>query len=102
MSPFSQTARTIPWTELPPANPDSPLAAEWEAYRREVGRLLAEGQEGKFALIKGDEIVGIYDTWDEARRTGLEKYLREPHTVRPILSQEPVIRGPLSFRLWQR
>jgi len=98
MSPFPQTARTIPWTELPPADPNEALAAEWETYRREVGRLLAEGQEGKFALIKGDEIIGIYDTWDEARRIGLEKYLLQGHMVRPILSREPVIRGPLSFR----
>lgn len=102
MSPFPKTARTIPWTELPPADPNSPLAAEWETYRREIGRLLAEGQEGKFALIKGDEIIGIYEKWDEARRVGLEKYLLQPHVVRPILSREPLIRGSLSFRLWQR
>ncbi len=102
MYPFPQTARTIPWTELPPADPNEALAAEWETYRREVGRLLAEGQEGKFALIKGEEIIGIYDTWDEARCVGLEKYLLQGHMVRPILSREPVIRGPLSVRLWQR
>jgi hypothetical protein len=102
MYPFPETARTIPWTELPPANPDEALAAEWETYRRELGRLLSEGQEGKYVVIKGDEIIGVYDTWDEARRVGLERYLLEGHMVRPILSQEPVIRGPLSFRLWQR
>jgi hypothetical protein len=102
MYPFPQTARTIPWTELPPADPNEALAVEWETYRREIGRLLAEGQEGKFALIKGEEIIGIYDTWDEARRVGLEKYLLQGHMVRPILSREPVIRGPLSVRLWQR
>jgi hypothetical protein len=102
MYPFPQTSQTIPWTELPPADPNSPLAAEWETYRREVGPLLAEGQEGKFALIKGEEIIGIYETWDEARRAGLEKYLLEPHTARPILSREPLIRGPLRLRLWQR
>ena len=95
---FPQSANTIPWTELPPADPNSPLAAEWETYRREVGRLLAEGQEGKHALIKDDQIIGIYETWDEAREAGLEKYLLQPHCVRPILSREPVIRGPL-FRL---
>jgi hypothetical protein len=95
---FPQTAKTIPWTELPPAQPDSPLAAEWETYRREVGRLLAEGHEGKFALIKGDEIIGIFLTREEARQVGLDKYLLQPHTVRPILSREPVIRGPLFYR----
>lgn len=98
---FPKTAQTIPWTELPPANPHSPLAAEWETYRREVGRLLAEGQEGKYALIKGDEIIGIYDTWDAAREAGLEKYLLQPHVVRRILSREPLIRGPLFFRSCQ-
>jgi hypothetical protein len=98
MFPFPQTARTIPWTELPPADPNESLAAEWETYRRELGRLLAEGQEGKYALIKGNEIIGIYETWDEARRIGLEKYLLQGHMVRPILSREPVIRGPLLFR----
>lgn len=102
MFPFPQTARTIPWTELPPADANEALAAEWETYRREVGRLLAEGQEGKYALIKGEEIIGIYETWDEARRVGLEKYLLQGHMVRPILSREPVIRGPLRLRLWQR
>ena len=102
MLPFPYPAITIPWTELPPANPDSPLAAEWETYRREVGRLLAEGQEGKYALIKGEEIIGIFETWGEARRVGLEKYLLDGHIVRPILSREPVIRGPVNLRLWQR
>lgn len=99
MFPFPKTAQTIPWTELPPADPNSPLAAEWETYRREIGRLLEEGLEGKCALIKGDEIIGIYETWDEARSAGLEKYLFEAHMIHPILSREPVIRGPLFFRL---
>ena len=97
---FPQTAKTIPWTELPPAQPGSPLAVEWETYRREIGRLLAEGQKGKFVLIKGDEIIGIFDTWDEARRVGLEKYLLQPHMVHPILADEPVIRGPLFLHSW--
>jgi hypothetical protein len=96
---FPQTAVTIPWSELPPADPNSLLAAEWETYRHEIGRLLAEGQEGKCVLIKGDEIIGIYDSWDAAREAGLEKYLLQPHMVHPILSREPVIRGPLFFHL---
>src|SRR5207247_2194922 len=52
--------RTIPYTELPPAQPGNPLATEWELFRREVGRLLAEGHEGKTVLIKDDNIIGIY------------------------------------------
>ena len=36
---------TIHYTELPEDTPDSPLYQEWNTYRREVGRLLAEGHE---------------------------------------------------------
>src|SRR5438105_12802389 len=39
---------TIPSTQLPAAAPDSPLRTEWDFYRRIVGRLLAEGHEGKW------------------------------------------------------
>ena len=42
---------SIPHTELPAAKPCEELATEWNTYRREVGRLLAEGQDGKFVLI---------------------------------------------------
>ncbi len=89
---FPKGSSTIPWTELPPATPGSALEAEVETYRREVGRLLAEGQEGKYVLIKGAEIVGIYETWEEAQQVGLDRYLLEAHMVRPILSREPVLR----------
>jgi hypothetical protein len=90
-----QTAQTIHWSELPPAEPGSPCATEWETFRREVGRLLAEGHEGKFALIKGNEIVGIYDTWEAGQEAGLERYLLDAHLIQPILTREPILRGPM-------
>jgi hypothetical protein len=52
---------SIPCTDLPPARTDSPLFAEWNAYRREVGRLLAEGRQGQFVLIKAERIVALFD-----------------------------------------
>src|SRR5262245_47362761 len=96
-----ETGQTIPWTELTPAQPGSPLAREWETYRREVGRLLAAGEEGRYALIHGDDIVGIFDTWDEAREAGLNRYLLQAHMVRPILSREPLLRVSRFFRQCQ-
>lgn len=95
---FPRTSRTIPCADLPAAQPDSLLAAEWETYRREVGRLLAEGLEGKFALIKGNQIIEVFDSWEAARQAGLDRYLLQPHMVHPILSREPVLRGPGFFR----
>lgn len=83
---------TIHYTELPEARPGDVLFHEWNTYRREVGRLVAEGHERRFVLIKDDTIVGVYDTWDAARAEGLERYLLNPFFVKQILSREPLLR----------
>jgi hypothetical protein len=89
---------TIPYTELPEAKQDSPLCHEWQFYRREAGRLLAEGHEGRFILIKGEQIIGIWDTHDEARAVALQKYLMQPCLIHQVRSREPVVR--MSRRFW--
>jgi hypothetical protein len=86
--------RTIHYTELPEANPASPLQHEWNCYRRAVARLLAEGHAGRFVLIKGEVIVGIWNTEAEAETVGLQKYLLQPFLVHRIQEREPILRGP--------
>jgi hypothetical protein len=83
---------TIRYTELPELAPGEVFRDEWDTYRREVSRLLADGQEGKFVLIKGRQIIGLYDTWDTARLAGLGLYLMEPFLVQKILSEESIFR----------
>jgi hypothetical protein len=90
--------QTIHYTELPEGSADSPIAREWNVYRREVGRLLAEGHEGKWVLIKGEEIIGIWDSRDEARAVALERYLMQPVLIHQVLTREPVLRGPIWLR----
>lgn len=94
------TGKTIPYTELPPADPDDPDGADWETYRREVGRLLAEGHEGKAVLIHGGEIVALFPTWEEAARHGSRHFPLEPTLAQVIRSQEPLIRGPIWLHAW--
>lgn len=91
LPPYEPT-RGVHYTELPEAKPGEPLAEEWNTYRREVGRWLAEGLEGRHVLIKGKEILGIYDTSEEAREVGLKRYLLEPFFVHPIRPEEPFLR----------
>jgi hypothetical protein len=79
----------IPFTALPADNSNEPLAQEWNVYRREIGRLLAEGHQGRFVLIKGEEIVDLFDDWSAARQAGLKRYLREPFFVHAIREVEP-------------
>ena len=81
---------TIPCTELAEAPPDSPLATEWNYYRREVGRLLAEGNQGKWVLIEGERIIGIWDTYEEANQARAS--LGRPVVLKQILEREPLLR----------
>jgi hypothetical protein len=75
------------YTELP-ATPSGRHDPEWETYRREVGRLIAEGYEGKHILIKNETIIGIYDTDGEAKTEGYRRYLREGFLVHQIQTWE--------------
>jgi hypothetical protein len=89
---------TIHYTELPAPQPDSQLFQEWNFYRREVGRLLAEGLEGRFLLIKGEKIIGIWDTEEEAEAVALQKYLMQPCLIHQVRSREPLV--CMSVRFW--
>ena len=80
----------IHYTELPPSQSGSQRKEEWETYRREVGRLIAEGYEGKCILIKNESIIGIYDTMDEAKDEGRRRYLLQGYLVHRIQTWERV------------
>jgi hypothetical protein len=88
----TRSPTSIHYTELPPSTGGQPLDAEWETYRREVGRLLAEGNEGKHVLIKGETIIGIYDTDDEAMDEGRRRYLLQGYLVHQIQTWERLYR----------
>ena len=83
---------TIHYSELPAAAPDSPLVLEWNTYRREVGRLLAEGHEGCHVLIKGEQILGIWKTRAEAMAAGYRLFLGQCFLVHQVQQREPILR----------
>ena len=83
---------TIHYTELPARPPGERGATEWNFYCREVGRLIAEGQEGRWVLIKGEEIIGIWDTEAEVDRVRIERFLLQDVLMKQILTREPVFR----------
>jgi hypothetical protein len=92
---------TIPYTELPDSLPDSPIKTEWDFYRRHVRQLLVEGHEGKWLLIKNEQIVGIWDTEAEANDVRVQRFLMQPVLMKQILSREPILRIGYN-RLWRR
>jgi hypothetical protein len=65
------------------------LEAEARTYRREVERLLAEGHAGRHALIKGDEVISVWDTQRDALQAGREKFGLEDIAVVRIDERDP-------------
>jgi hypothetical protein len=59
-------------------------AKEIATYLRELPRLLKERHKGRHALIKGDEILSIWDTEGDAIQAGCEKFGLEPIFVKQI------------------
>jgi hypothetical protein len=92
---------TIHWTELAEATPGSRIATEWNFYRKQVGRLLAQGHEGKWLLIKGEEIIGIWGTEQQAKALQTQRFLMQDVLLKQICEREPIIRGGGYHRAWR-
>ena len=65
-----------------------PFEKELNVYDANLIDLLAN--EGKFVLIFGDEIGGIFDDYEEALKAGYEKYGLESFLVKQINRNEPI------------
>ncbi len=57
---------------LPPVFPTTlqPLAGEIHTFFRELPRLLDDGHGGRFAVVKGDAVHGVWDTQRDAIQYG--------------------------------
>ena len=60
------------------------LKKEIETYEAHKVELIAE-HKGKFALIKDNQVIGIFSTNTEATYLGKESFGREPFLVKQIL-----------------
>ena len=60
------------------------LETEIETFEKNRERLVAAG-EGKFALVHGDTIVGIYESKSDAISQGYQKFGNRPFLVKQIL-----------------
>lgn len=68
-----------------PDPPESdPLRCEWLTFKREAYRLIAEGHKGRFALIKADEVVSVWDTRRDASQAGHERFGLEPFMIQEV------------------
>jgi hypothetical protein len=73
-----------PVDQLPDPAPGAQFAEEWKTFKREVYRLLDAGNKGRFALIKGNQVVSVWDTLNDAIQAGRERFGQEPLFVHEI------------------
>jgi len=64
------------------------LEIEIKTYEEKREELLAH--EGKFVVIKGQEIVGFFDTYADALQAAYGKFHSEPFFVKKIQAVEQV------------
>lgn len=64
------------------------LERELQTYKTKLPELVAD--EGKFALIHGENVIDVYGTYEDAIKAGYEKFKLEPFLVKQIQSVEQV------------
>ena len=69
----------------PPTRPSHVSPEQWDraqrdlqTYRRELPRLVQEGHAGRYALIRDDQVVSIWDTVGDALQAAGERFGLEP------------------------
>jgi hypothetical protein len=80
-------------TRLPPGHPAwptefpeklAPLRAEIETYYRELPRLLEQGEEGRYAVVKGNTVHCAWDTYRDALQYGYDRFGMEQFLVQVV------------------
>jgi hypothetical protein len=66
------------------------LEIEIERYKELLPELL-QSSEGKFAVIKGRDLIGVFDDMDEGYRAALDKYGVTNFLLRPVRAVEPTL-----------
>ena len=67
----------------------APLEREIKTYEEKKAELLANSA-GKYVVIHGDQVAGVWDTQDDALRAGYERFKLEPFLVKEITEVERV------------
>jgi len=66
----------------------SALEKEIQTYNEQLADLLQH--EGKYVLIHGSEVAGVYDTYTDALNAGYEKFALKSFLVKKIQAVEQI------------
>jgi uncharacterized protein (DUF433 family) len=69
------------------------LDREWDTYQANLPELLHQ-HAGRYLLIRGNRIIGVWDTKDQALEEGYRRFLLGPFMVQHIVAEEKPIFVP--------
>ncbi|HCG03263.1 MAG TPA: hypothetical protein DEV93_22335 [Chloroflexi bacterium] len=69
------------------------LARERACYASHLAEWLVT-YPGRFVLVKGDELVGAFDTMEDALREGARRFGLQAFLVRRVVSEQEEVRVP--------
>jgi hypothetical protein len=69
---------------------DDPLHEEIATYNSKLPELIGTSL-GKYVLVKGPEIIGVYDTYADALKIGYERFKLQPFMVKQVAPAERVL-----------
>ena len=87
-------SETVPSSSTAPPRAQDILAVELATYDRELPRLLAEGAERRWVLIKDSEVVGTWDTFETTIQIAYGRFGHVPFLVQQVLALQPVAQQP--------
>ena len=64
------------------------LEQEIATFKEVLPTLL--GDQGKYALVQGERLVGVYETYKDALTVGYDKFGLTPFLVKKILANEEI------------
>ncbi len=64
------------------------LEKEMETYKKKLPEL--KNSEGKFVLIKGDEVLDTFTSYEDAIKEGYKRFKLEPFLVKQIHQIEQI------------
>jgi hypothetical protein len=76
---------------------ENPFTVELAFFESHLAEFL-EKAKGKFVLIKGEEVVGFFDTDNAAYKAGIERFGVAPFLIREVLPEEQMYDIP-AYRL---
>lgn len=80
----------------------TPNSADFDAYLRELPRLLKAGEAGRVALIHGGRLVSVWDTPGDALQAGHDRFGPDADFLTQPISRKDLDAAPRTRRSVRR